>query len=139
MRNESLVSLGRRIKSIRKDMGINQEEMAETLGISSGYMSEIERGNANPTADLLFKLGEKYHINISFLFYGTGETTSPLGPGDGSPEFDLDTIVDSKEKLSWLLDMSVFYRNTILGYASKILYENQNLIETEIKKSKRKG
>ena len=138
MRNESLISMGRRIQSIRKEMNVNQEDMANTLGISTGYMSEIERGKANPTADLLFKLVEKYHINIVFLFHGKGEKISHQETDNDNPEFSVDSVVDSKEKLIRLMDISTFVKHTILGYTSKIVFENKDLIKTDIKMSKNK-
>jgi len=50
--------LGRKIREIRKRQGLSQEMLAERAGISSQYVSNIERGKENPTLDLLLKLAD---------------------------------------------------------------------------------
>ena len=37
------VSIGERIRSLRKSMGISQEELAEAVGVSVKHISKIER------------------------------------------------------------------------------------------------
>ncbi len=138
MSTESLVLLGKRIRAIRKELRLTQEDLAAVLGISSRYLSEIERGNANPTAEMFFNLIEKYNVNISFLFHGNGEKKFVGGPVIDPPEFDLDSIVDTKGNLIWLLENSTFIRNTFMGYASKLVFENKGLINSEIERAKNK-
>ncbi len=137
MRSNSLIAMGQRIKAIRKEMRIKQEDMAKILGISSGYMSEIERGKTNPTADLLYKLIEHYQVNVMFLFHGEGEIKIKDETDSDKPAFSLDSAVDSEENVIWLMDVSTFFRNTIMGYASKILFENKGLIKYDIKMGKK--
>lgn len=48
---------GERIKTIRKSQGITQAKLAETLHISSSFMSRIENGSSNPSNPKSFKHG----------------------------------------------------------------------------------
>lgn len=58
------VLLGRRIKEIRKRRRLSQEQLAERAGISSQYVSNIERGKENPTLDLLFSLANALKVPL---------------------------------------------------------------------------
>ena len=45
--------VGERIKRARKSKGITQENMAERLNVSIGYVSQVERGVTKISLDLL--------------------------------------------------------------------------------------
>ncbi|MGB0367908.1 MAG: helix-turn-helix transcriptional regulator [Flavobacteriales bacterium] len=45
LENEVLIELGKRIKSLRKNAGMNQTQLAERVGVSRVSISEIERGS----------------------------------------------------------------------------------------------
>ena len=45
--------IGERIKRARKTKGITQENIAEKLGVSIGYVSQVERGITKISLDLL--------------------------------------------------------------------------------------
>ena len=46
-------ALGRTIKVLRTDLGIERRELAERAGISYSYITEIENGNKPPSATVL--------------------------------------------------------------------------------------
>jgi transcriptional regulator with XRE-family HTH domain len=48
--------VGRNLKRIRKEKSCTQERLAELSGHPQQYISEIERGLANPTVISLFEL-----------------------------------------------------------------------------------
>lgn len=45
----SLISLGRAVKALRAEAGLNQVQLAERAGTHSSYISHIERGVTNLT------------------------------------------------------------------------------------------
>ncbi len=47
-RQEVLRELGGRVRTLRHQRGLTQEELAEALDISVAYVSLIERGGRNP-------------------------------------------------------------------------------------------
>lgn len=58
MKNKALIrQFGLEVKRRRLSLGITQEELAEVSGIHRTYISGIERGERNPTIDLVFVLG----------------------------------------------------------------------------------
>lgn len=62
--------LGERIKSQRKAKGKTQENFAEYLNVSVGYVSQIERGITKVSLDRLMDISEYLDCNIAFLLNG---------------------------------------------------------------------
>ena len=58
-------ALGLRIKQLRADFAITQEELAERSGLFHTYMSRIESGLANPTLTVLHALAHGLGVNIA--------------------------------------------------------------------------
>lgn len=54
--------LGFIIKKLRLFHGDKQKELAESVGISSAYLSEMEAGKKQPSIDLVNKIAERYRI-----------------------------------------------------------------------------
>ena len=61
--------IGARIQQLRRIRGLSQEEVAERIGMSSKYLSSIERGRENPTLDTFLKLSRALDIEIFELFH----------------------------------------------------------------------
>jgi transcriptional regulator with XRE-family HTH domain len=51
--SESLEKLGRRVRHFRTEKCLSQEKIAEQCGISSKYISDLERGKANVSVKVL--------------------------------------------------------------------------------------
>lgn len=67
---------GLRIKELRRSKGMSQEILAEKTGISSKYLSSIERGKENPTFDTFIKLAEALNIELAEVFNFSHEDKS---------------------------------------------------------------
>ncbi len=48
--------LGRNLKRIRTEKGISQVDIARSLGVSRGFVSNVENGKTNPTLATITKL-----------------------------------------------------------------------------------
>lgn len=59
--------VGRRVRVARKAAGLNGQELASRIGMSQSYISEIERGNRNPSLPTLFKIAKTLDKPISFF------------------------------------------------------------------------
>lgn len=55
---------GRRLKQRRLHLGITQGQLAEQTGSTAAYVSQVERGNANPTLDVMVKLAEAVELDV---------------------------------------------------------------------------
>jgi putative transcriptional regulator len=55
------------IAEIRYALGLSQAEFAKIFGLSTRQVSEMERGEANPTAATLEKIGRVFGFQIGFV------------------------------------------------------------------------
>lgn len=60
--------IGQRIKELRRAGGLSQESLAERMGISSKYLSSIERGKENPTLDTFIGIATALDVELCELF-----------------------------------------------------------------------
>ena len=61
-----------RLKQLRKEKGLTQVKLAETLGISKGTVAMWETGKRTPGADMLIRLSELFDRRVEYIF-GTSE------------------------------------------------------------------
>lgn len=59
--------LARNLKRIRKDRELTQEELAERVGVSLGWISRIERGINAPNLKLLTKIAKALGVKVKDL------------------------------------------------------------------------
>lgn len=62
--------IGQRIKGIRKLHAQSQLEFVSRLGITAGYLSEIEQGKKIPSDEVLGRIAGVFHLNESWLRTG---------------------------------------------------------------------
>lgn len=60
--------LGRRIKRLREERGLSQEELAGRSDIHVTYLSGVENGKRNPSLLILYRLAEALEVSLSSLF-----------------------------------------------------------------------
>lgn len=71
--------IGKRIKERRKMYKITQETLAEKLGVSVGYISQIERGIAHTNLDTLANISHELNCDVTeFLSNVTADNKNYL-------------------------------------------------------------
>ena len=60
---------GQALKLLRRFQGLNQSVLAEKLGVSRSYISELESGNRTPSLDLLNRYADIFNIPVSSLVF----------------------------------------------------------------------
>lgn len=61
-------SFGARIKEIREQKGLNQEQLAEIIGLESRHLSRIETGKSFTTLENIEKIATALNVDINTLF-----------------------------------------------------------------------
>ena len=59
--------LGQRIRDLRQDQRLSQEELAERADLSTTYVSELERNRRDPSLSTLLKLAYGLHVDPAEL------------------------------------------------------------------------
>lgn len=67
LNNQILVRFGKKIRALRTEKGMTQEEMAERADFSRSYYTEIETGKRNVSLLNLYKLAKALEIPLSRL------------------------------------------------------------------------
>ncbi|SFM34675.1 helix-turn-helix domain-containing protein [Pelosinus propionicus] len=57
------------LRLVRLAHGYKSKEVAEKIGVSASYLSEIESGKKTPTLDLLQKYSDVFGIRLSTLMF----------------------------------------------------------------------
>ncbi len=68
MKEPFLIKFGQRIRTLRKERSLNQEQLAELTGFHRNYIGMIERGERNPALKNIQIFAEKFEISLSELF-----------------------------------------------------------------------
>ena len=66
--NERIRVVGNRLKLIRIQKGLGQNEVAKLMGISQAHLSNIEGGRSNITLSNLLKLHDVLEASMADLF-----------------------------------------------------------------------
>lgn len=63
------MNLGKILMQLREEKGIKQGQLAENVGISQTYLSQIENNRKMPHMSLLEKISLELSTPLPFLFY----------------------------------------------------------------------
>lgn len=64
-----LAGLAKEIKELRLEAGLSQEALALAAGVDRTYVSQLERGVANPSLNILYRISKvlEKDIQVSYL------------------------------------------------------------------------
>ena len=63
------MSMENKVGEVRRAIGLSQEKLAEQVGITRPYLSDIERNKRNPTGPVLLKIAQALNMQIEELFF----------------------------------------------------------------------
>lgn len=64
-----LKSFGREVRKQRMARHLSQEKLAESIGISSKHLANIEKGKVNPSLDTATMIIRELHISMDNIIY----------------------------------------------------------------------
>ncbi|MBQ7316510.1 MAG: helix-turn-helix transcriptional regulator [Clostridia bacterium] len=73
------LTMGDRIKEVRKKQGLTQEQLAERLDISVEFIGQIERGIKLPSMHVFIKLIETLNVSADYLLRDSVSTGQLFG------------------------------------------------------------
>lgn len=71
------MSVGDRIREVRKANGLTMEEFGAKIGIVKSSISTIESGKINPSPQTLLSISREFGVNLEWLRDGTGDKMPP--------------------------------------------------------------
>ena len=103
--------IGGRIKAKRKAAGKTQEQLAEKLSVTVGYVSQVERGVTKISLDTLSEICSILNCDMSFFITGTVT---------GQNAYLQDELIDKYSKLDER------QKRTILDFIDVYIKNNMN-------------
>ena len=58
---------GQRVRTMRRNNNLTQEELAEKAGISTSFLGHIERGSRIPSISTIVRLCRLYHVSADII------------------------------------------------------------------------
>jgi XRE family transcriptional regulator, fatty acid utilization regulator len=68
---ERKLYLGPKLRLLRRELGLNQSQMAEELGVSPSYLNHLERNQRPLSAQMLLRFAQTYDLDIREFVSGT--------------------------------------------------------------------
>ena len=76
-------TFGRTIRALRSAAGFSQESFADEIKVHRTYMGTVERGEGNPTLDMIARMAHGLGLSLTKLFEAV-ETGRPDTASEGS-------------------------------------------------------
>lgn len=64
------IETGKRIRDFRVRNNLTQAQFAETLDVSTNFISEVETGKKNISLEILCRLCKKYNLSADYILFG---------------------------------------------------------------------
>jgi transcriptional regulator with XRE-family HTH domain len=87
-------SSSKRIKAVRKALGISQRDFCGGIYLSHSFYAKIETGTRNPNERVYELISNKYKVNKDWLINGRGEMFS-----ETPPDVELDQLIETIKEL----------------------------------------
>lgn len=100
------VSLGEKLKQLRKEKGWSQDEFAYHVQIDGRQVSRYENGRVMPSVDVIVKIAKAYDVSIDYLLVDDAPRRPARPPSGKRAErvLSLGPLSEDDEKslLNWL-------------------------------------
>jgi len=90
--------IGKRMKELRKKLGVSQEKLAEWIGGSQSAINRYENAQATPSTDFFRKYADFFDVSLDYVFCRTDK------PQGQTYEFN-PKITPDTEKLRQFIEM----------------------------------
>lgn len=134
---EELLAMGQRLKAMRQQLGLKQNELAREIGLSASYISDIEKGKTNPGFSIMLRLHRKYKVSLDWLLFSEGEMFCGVGEnGTGKlPGFDFGDQSGRIYEMLSIMDRSPFFLSYMVSQYLKSKYDFEAVIAKELEKT----
>ncbi|MDF2548783.1 MAG: family transcriptional regulator [Anaerosolibacter sp.] len=72
------MSIGHRIKWLRENRNIGQQELCDFLGVEQSTLANYENNRRTPKADMLTKIADYFNVTTDFLLGRTDKLDSEI-------------------------------------------------------------
>lgn len=84
------MSIGERLKTLRKEAGLSQKQVAETLKMSKPIVSQYESNQRTPSLGKLIRFSRFYNASLDYICENVDEKGALLG--------DIESLLEKNKK-----------------------------------------
>lgn len=88
------MTLGERIKQLRKENGMTQVDMAQKLGVTKGTVSTWETDSRVPGFETLNQMCDMFQRSLDYLMGRSDDATLPTKTGEGQNELAMSQVAE---------------------------------------------
>lgn len=70
--------IGQRIRSLRKENRLSQEELANKLNVNTDHLGRLETGNRGMSIDLLAEISKYFAVSTDYILFGERQNTDEI-------------------------------------------------------------
>lgn len=132
MKNIDSKVIGLRIRALRRQANLTQNQLAEKLSIERSTLSKIESGVITPTTQVLLDLREIFAVSIDWLL--SGEGINELYQVDKETQYIKEMAMDMAKSASVkhaVLGFYLKYRMEHLGFLNLPLNKEYDFMEED--------
>ena len=120
--------IGNRIKQLRKEHGLTQQELADKLNLAKSSISSYESGVRIPSYEVLINMATYFNCSIDFLMGLTSIESSKKANADEEKENIVETINQDKRESIKQSEILIRSKQTKDNMVNLILgvFQNQN-------------
>jgi len=126
--------MGERLKAIRKALNKTQRDMSLIGGFPLSAISEMESADIRPQPLYLFLLASDFHVNLNWVFTGTGAMFNP----DFEIKWDFGQDTQRVFDIVYLLEKSPEIRYMIMIHFMDILRSKKTVVDSYLQSRKKK-
>jgi transcriptional regulator with XRE-family HTH domain len=86
------IHVGKRLRLRRTVMGMSQEQLAESLGITFQQVQKYEKGINRIGSSRLFDISKSLNVPVGFFFEEYGESNPVFGLAENSSEYEAEDV-----------------------------------------------
>lgn len=139
-------SFGRRLRAVRRELGLGVGEMCVLLGVKRDSYYKYERGSRFPHHDIILSILYNLGVSFDYLMTGEGDMFLRRGPGEahgcGMIRETPRSFGGCSRQVEEMLDCMRFSRGArlaVLTFFQEYRYEKADLIESEMRRAKGKA
>ena len=88
-------NIGKRIRKRRNELKLTMEQLAEKIGLTTGYVGNIERGESVPSIDTLVRIANSLSVNMDYLCQDVIAVS-----GEETHNYAISQIISKMQKMS---------------------------------------
>ena len=121
-----------RIRELRKNKSLSQEQLADKLGVTKQAVSQMERGARKPSVTMLEALCDFFNVSTDYLL-GKEDVTIRIVDGDGIRK--LDSVNSEIDRIAKIIRDNPTMHN-LFDIARNCTPDNLELIAEVLKRMK---